>query len=97
MCLFQPDARYRRFLAAYPGFWADVGVFNDPAFLAALLAERNGLLLACRSSAAAPLSLAPPLGLASSPRPTRPRGHRSRSAELRVAWGFAPSFAEACL
>ena len=79
MCFFQSDPRYRRFLAEHPGIWGEVGVFDDPRFFSVLVAERQALGLPRRPRA---------------PARSRPRRYRSRSAELRVAWGFVPPYAE---
>lgn len=45
MVLFQHDARYVRFLAAHPGIWSEVGVFDDSRLLGRIrrLRARQGL------------------------------------------------------
>ena len=35
------DAGFRRWLAARPGLWLEVGVFDDPAALVVMMAERR--------------------------------------------------------
>ena len=77
-CFFQSDPRYRRFLAAHPGIWAEVGAFDDPAFLRLLIAERRALGLPRRGC----IPLRPPR-----------RRHR-RAAALPGSWASAPSRAE---
>lgn len=43
MVFFDADGRYRRFLAAHPGIWGEVGASDDPRFVAILLEEREAL------------------------------------------------------
>ena len=43
MVFFETDARYRRFLAAHPGVWGEVGATEDPRFVSLLLKERRAL------------------------------------------------------
>lgn len=77
-CFFQSDLCYRRFLAAHPGIWAEVGAFDDPSFLRLLIAERRALGLPRRSGI--PIRV--------------PRSRHRRTAALPGSWAFAPSRAE---
>lgn len=39
--LLARDARFRRWLAARPGLWLEIGAFDEPAVLIGLMAERR--------------------------------------------------------
>ena len=41
--IFNNDLVYHRFLARHAGLWGEVGVFDDPAYLASLRRSRRAL------------------------------------------------------
>ncbi len=41
--LLARDAGFRRWLAARPGLWLEIGAFDEPAVLVGLMAERRTL------------------------------------------------------
>lgn len=41
--ILRRDARFRRWLAVHPGLWREVGVFDHPASLMMIVAERQAM------------------------------------------------------